>query len=413
MIREILTGLKFLHNQGILHRDLKPSNILVDVEGHMKLADFGISRILNEDETTVQTNAKGTQGWMPAEVIETSNQGGKGKFKKKSDVQVAGMIAYFILSKGEHPFGPSYDRMSNISNGYPVYLEKLPDADGREFIAVLIKHKITDRPHACEALDHAYINEDTERKKTTFEPLKKQEDILFNENHTSSKVEDRLQPPSSTTSCYDDNHPDEDMNKAKIIKRHNWVDHDYAAHGDDDGLDDADDDIYYPHDDLDDASDYIYDPGDDLDDAPDNIYDPGDDLDDASDDIYDLYDDLDDASDDIYNPHDDLDDDASDYIYDPGDDLDDAPDNIYDPGDDLDDASDDIYDVHDDLDDAYDDIYNPHDDLDDASDYIYDPGDDLDDASDDIYDPGDDLDDVHDIYVSGDDWDDALDDMYF
>ena len=77
MIREILTGLKFLHDEGILHSDLKPSNVLVDVEGHMRLADFG-----NEDETTVQTNAKRTQGWMPAEVIETCNQGGKGAFKK-------------------------------------------------------------------------------------------------------------------------------------------------------------------------------------------------------------------------------------------------------------------------------------------------------------------------------------------
>ena len=117
--------------------------------------------------------AKGTQGWMPAEVIETSNKGVKGRYKKKSDVQVVGMIAYFILSKGEHPFGPSHNRMSNILNGNPVYLEKLSDSDGREFIAKLIKHKITDRPYACEALDHGYINEDIKGKKTTSELLKK------------------------------------------------------------------------------------------------------------------------------------------------------------------------------------------------------------------------------------------------
>ncbi|XP_028395456.1 uncharacterized protein LOC114519511 [Dendronephthya gigantea] len=53
MIREILSGLEFLHGKGILHRDLKPSNVLVDIEGRMKFADFGISRVLNEDETTV------------------------------------------------------------------------------------------------------------------------------------------------------------------------------------------------------------------------------------------------------------------------------------------------------------------------------------------------------------------------
>ncbi len=50
MIKEVLTGLKFLHDQGILHRDLKPSNVLIDVEGHMRLADFGISRVDNEYE---------------------------------------------------------------------------------------------------------------------------------------------------------------------------------------------------------------------------------------------------------------------------------------------------------------------------------------------------------------------------
>ena len=43
MVKEILTGLEFLHSQGILHRDLKPSNVLVDVADHMRLADFGMS----------------------------------------------------------------------------------------------------------------------------------------------------------------------------------------------------------------------------------------------------------------------------------------------------------------------------------------------------------------------------------
>lgn len=108
MIKEILAGLEVLHDQRILHRDLKPSNVLVDVKGHMKLADFGISRILNDDATTVYTDPRGTRDWMPAEVIET-DKGKKCRFKKKSDVQVAGMVAFFILTKGEHPFGSSLD----------------------------------------------------------------------------------------------------------------------------------------------------------------------------------------------------------------------------------------------------------------------------------------------------------------
>ncbi|XP_028395452.1 serine/threonine-protein kinase TNNI3K-like isoform X2 [Dendronephthya gigantea] len=159
MIREILSGLEFLHCKGILHRDLKPSNVLVDIEGRMKLADFGISRVLNEDETTVATDAKGTRGWMPPEVIEAIVKKEKGRFKKKSDVHVAGMIAFYVLSKGEHPFGSELDRMKNILEDNPVNLEKLGDREARRFVSWMINYKIDDRPDADEALrDSLFIN---------------------------------------------------------------------------------------------------------------------------------------------------------------------------------------------------------------------------------------------------------------
>ena len=157
MIKEILCGLKFLHDQGILHRDLKPSNVLVDVNGDMRLADFGISRVLSEGETTVDTEAKGTRGWMPAEVIEAENRGIKGRYKRKSDVQASGMIAFFIMSKGEHPFGLHSERMSNIEKGNPVNLHILEDLEARDFISWLIRHKIEKRPSVDEALEHAFM----------------------------------------------------------------------------------------------------------------------------------------------------------------------------------------------------------------------------------------------------------------
>jgi serine/threonine protein kinase len=43
---QTLQGLKHLHDNGIIFRDLKPENILVDLEGHIKLADFGLSKIV-------------------------------------------------------------------------------------------------------------------------------------------------------------------------------------------------------------------------------------------------------------------------------------------------------------------------------------------------------------------------------
>ena len=159
MIKEILTGLEFLHSRGIVHRDLKPSNVLVDVEGHMKLADFGISRVLNEDETTIFTEAKGTHGWMAAEVIEAMNHREKCRFKKKSDIQVTGMIAFFVLTKGEHPFGDGSYRIGNILEGNPVALGKLDDRKARKFISFLISNQVEDRPYAHEALRHSFMIE--------------------------------------------------------------------------------------------------------------------------------------------------------------------------------------------------------------------------------------------------------------
>ena len=157
MIKEILCGLKFLHDQGILHQNLKPSNVLVDVDGHMRLADFGIRHVLNETETTVDTGAFGTKGWTPAEVIEAGNRGIGECYVKKSDVQAIGMIAFFIFTKGGHPFGLECEREGNIVKGEPVNLHILEDLEARDFIAWLICHDIDNRPNVDQALEHPFM----------------------------------------------------------------------------------------------------------------------------------------------------------------------------------------------------------------------------------------------------------------
>ncbi|XP_028417226.1 serine/threonine-protein kinase/endoribonuclease IRE1-like [Dendronephthya gigantea] len=165
MIREILSGLEFLHSKGILHRDLKPSNVLVDVEGRMKLADFGISRVLKDGKSTLKTYAKGTPGWMPPEVIEAIDRNEEGAFKRKSDVFVVGMIAFFILTKGEHPFGSSLDRMGNIMKGDVVNAKKLTDPNARKFVSWLINHRIDDRPYAHDALRDPFSLTETDKNR--------------------------------------------------------------------------------------------------------------------------------------------------------------------------------------------------------------------------------------------------------
>ena len=159
MINEILTGLEFLHSEGIVHRDLKPSNVLVDVHGHMRLSDFGISRVLHEDSSSIQTCAKGTYGWMPPEVIQAINEGGQVSFKRESDIHVVGMLAFYILTKGDHPFGHTLTgRMTNILKGDPVNLDKLDDPIAKRFVSWLINNKVYNRPDVSEALQDPFMN---------------------------------------------------------------------------------------------------------------------------------------------------------------------------------------------------------------------------------------------------------------
>ncbi|XVF36836.1 hypothetical protein REPUB_Repub19eG0092700 [Reevesia pubescens] len=70
--RQILHGLKYLHDQNVVHRDVKCANILVDASGSVKLADFGLAKATKLNDVK---SSKGTAFWMAPEVVNHKGQG--------------------------------------------------------------------------------------------------------------------------------------------------------------------------------------------------------------------------------------------------------------------------------------------------------------------------------------------------
>jgi serine/threonine protein kinase len=103
IIPQICEALQFAHQEGIVHRDIKPENILIDKKGRVKIADFGIAKLLdNPDDQFTLTQAghkMGTPHYMAPEQIEHPHQ-----VDHRADIYSLGVVFYEMLT-GELPLG--------------------------------------------------------------------------------------------------------------------------------------------------------------------------------------------------------------------------------------------------------------------------------------------------------------------
>ncbi|PQO42675.1 serine/threonine protein kinase [Blastopirellula marina] len=103
IVPHLCDALQYAHDKGVIHRDIKPENILLAVDGTVKIADFGLSRILGSesqhDLLTGTHQVMGTPRYMAPEHLEGSRN-----IDHRADIYSLGVVFYEMLT-GELPIG--------------------------------------------------------------------------------------------------------------------------------------------------------------------------------------------------------------------------------------------------------------------------------------------------------------------
>ena len=167
IIPPICDALQFAHDKGIVHRDIKPENLLLDKDGRVKIADFGIAKLMDaaapesesrapagEDQRSAQTGATfqaGTRGYSAPEQSS-------GSLDHRADIYALGVVLYEMLT-GERPdkevVAPSHKVQIDVRLDEIVLraLEKNPELRYQQVsdVKTMVETIATTPPTAVEA----------------------------------------------------------------------------------------------------------------------------------------------------------------------------------------------------------------------------------------------------------------------
>lgn len=148
-IKQTLHGLNYLHEQGVIHRDIKAANLLLDSNNIVKLADFGVSTMVNNTAMTLA----GSLNWMAPEII--TNKGAS----TLSDIWSLGATVVELMTGN-----PPFHNLIDINIYYAIENDKyyppssLPDGC-KHFLKQCFQKSMYRRPTAKQLLKHPWLRD--------------------------------------------------------------------------------------------------------------------------------------------------------------------------------------------------------------------------------------------------------------
>lgn len=166
--QQILSGLAFLHAKNTVHRDIKGANILVDPNGRVKLADFGMAKHITGQSCPL--SFKGSPYWMAPEVIKNTNG-----CNLAVDIWSLGCTV-LEMATAKPPWSQYEGIAAMFKIGNSKDLPPIPDhlsEEGKDFIRRCLQREPSRRPTAAELLQHPFVRNAAPLEKSAlgFDPL--------------------------------------------------------------------------------------------------------------------------------------------------------------------------------------------------------------------------------------------------
>ncbi len=122
LVIQICKGLSYAHKNGVIHRDIKPANILIDVEGHALITDFGIAQFYGQGRKKAEHTREGLVLGTPSYMSPEQKAGSK-EVGAASDLYSLGVIMYEFFT-GSKPMG-YFKRPSELVEDLPKHIDEV------------------------------------------------------------------------------------------------------------------------------------------------------------------------------------------------------------------------------------------------------------------------------------------------